>query len=125
MSCLTLRTKSPPDISSSAMTSASSSPAAPLWARSAKPGAGERVIEQVRAKALGHEEVALVVDPRQLLAGVGEGPSVDVAPRFEDPQHPVELAGEGLGTAAHPTLEAAQLLLQSLGAFSGPEVGAQ
>src|ERR1043166_1027608 len=98
MSCLTLRTKSPPDISSSAMTSASSSPAAQLWAKSAKPGAGMRVIgraargrgaglvggrrgqgggrrrlevvEQLGAQALGDEEVALVVDPRQLVAGI-------------------------------------------------------
>ena len=40
MSCLTLRTKSPPDSSSSSRISSSGSPAAQAWARARKPGSG-------------------------------------------------------------------------------------
>ena len=192
MSCLTLRTKSPPVTTSSAMTSARSSPDAHPWAAAKKPGSGIRVrgrpaaasaalrsdgqplqldppplhlprrephlgllarhrprrwpdtrrawnvndearaatrgrvevVEQAVAQGVGHQQVALVVDPGQAAAGVGEGPAVDVAPHLEHPQHPVELAGQRLGAALDPPLQPAQVLLQPLGPLRRPQVAA-
>ena len=44
ISCFTLRTKSPPDRSSSAMTTSKDSPAAHAYARARKVGSGSRVV---------------------------------------------------------------------------------
>ena len=167
ITCLTLRTKSPPVISSSSRTSARSSPATqayivgdetrvqcarlrqagvvlgvvevlpdafdrtpPLWRARARATARREWTVAVGARRwyvkhdttpaisagssrrgapperLGDDEVALGVEAGEELAPLGERPVFDVAPRFEDAQHPVELAGEALAAPAHPALEA-------------------
>ena len=57
-------------------------------------------VEQPVADRLRDHEIALGVEAGEQLAGVGERPAVDVAPRLEHAQHAVELAGQALAAAA-------------------------
>ena len=184
MSCLTLRTKSPPDISSSAMMLVELLASGPAVGQGEEAGvgrpgqrepglllgpvelgaqlldhhpplaqlgggkrrrrrrrraprlvaegggrAGQRrrveLVEDAGAQRLGHQQVGLVVQPGQLAAGLGERPAVDVAPRLEHPQHPVELAGQRLRASADALLDALGVAVEAVGPVGGPQVAVQ
>ena len=86
-----------------------------------KPGkhCGFDIVEQALSQALDDQQIALVERARQDRAGVGERPSVDVAPVLEDPHDPVEVARDRLATAAHPLAELVDLAADPLGLCSG------
>ena len=64
-------------------------------------GGDVEVVEQPGGHRLGHEQIGLVVGAGQHLAGLGERPSVEVAPRLEEAQDTIELAGQRAGAALH------------------------
>ena len=51
------------------------------------------VVEQAVTDGLGHEKIALVVEPGEPEPGLGQGPAVQDPAAVEDLEHPVELAG--------------------------------
>ena len=66
-----------------------------------------------------------MVDASQLPSPIGERPPVDVAPRLEQPEHAIELAGQRVGAASDAAFETAYVLLQPLGPLGRPQVAAE
>src|SRR5260221_9367851 len=81
-----------------------------------------QAVEQSFAQRFREQQVGLGVEARQLLAGLGELPAVDVAPRFEHAQHTVELTGQALAAAAHAALGALLVAFEALDGSRGPEL---
>ena len=81
-----------------------------------------QAVEQALAERLGEQQIGLGVEAGELLAGVGELPAVDVAPRLEHPQHPVELPGQALAAAAHAPFGALHVALEALDRRRGPQL---
>ncbi len=70
-------------------------------------------VEQAFPERLGEQEIGLGVHPCESFPRVGERPTVDVPPRLEHAQHPVEMAGQAVVAPADPTLEALQITFES------------
>ncbi len=86
---------------------------------------GVEPVVQAAPQGLGHQQVALMVDASQHVSALGERPPVDVAPRLQHAQHPVELVTQRLGAAVDAPLDAAEVLLQPVGPVGGAQVPAQ
>ena len=83
---------------------------------------GAQPVEQALAQRFGQQQVGLGVEAGQLLAGVGELPAVDVAPRLQHPAHPVELPGQALAAPAHAALGALDVAVEAFECRRGPHL---
>ena len=68
--------------------------------------AGQRsrleIVEQPLPHTFDDQQIAFVEGPRQDLAGVGECPTVDVAPVLQHSEHAIEIASDRLAAIADP-----------------------
>ena len=87
---------------------------------------GERrdveVVEQPAGHRLGDEEIGLVVRAGEHLTGRRERPAVEVAPRLEEPQDPVEPTGQRAGATLHLALQVVELARDALGLHRAADV---
>ena len=90
--------------------------------REAGQGRHVEVVEQPFGDALGDQQVALVEDAHESLAPIGQAPAVEVPPRVEELQDPVEGEGERVGVALDLSAEVGDLALRLPELAGGPEV---
>ncbi len=82
---------------------------------------GIEVVEQLLADRLGEEQVALVEQRGEPLAGLGERPVLEVAPELEDADDAIEPARERPDPTADALLELAHLAPDALGLRGGSQ----
>ena len=80
------------------------------------------VVEQPGVERLGHQQVGLVEDAHEPLPFLGERPAVQVAPRLEHLQHPIESPSQRLGASEDLALEVVHLATDPVRPAGGPQV---
>ena len=73
------------------------------------------VVEETRDQCLCDQQIGLVVGPSEHVTRLRQGPSIEIAPRLEKAQHPVEATGKRLRASAHLTPQLIEISRDPLG----------